>query len=180
MSIEKIVFRKATIKDTSEIFRLYKLQAKIPGTLNRDEIEISKKYVEEFTLRALKNSSQFVAVDTFRNNLIVGEVHCYKLEPKSYNHALSELSIVIHPEYQGKGLGKRIFEVFLNNIIQNRADILRVELVVKESNVRAIKFFESFGFIIEGRLERRIRSINNKFEAEIPMAWFNPKYRRSE
>ena len=175
-----LIYRKATIKDTNDIFRLYKAQSKIPGTLARDESEVSKKYVEEFTLRSLKNSTQFVAVDLMKGNLVVGEVHCFKLEPKSFNHVLSNLTIVIHPDYQGRGVGKKLFETLLNNIAQNRADVLRVELIVRESNKKAIKLYEHLGFVMEGRLERRIRSADNQLEADIPMAWFNPKYRRSE
>jgi len=32
----------------------------------------------------------------------------------------------------------------------------------------------------EGRLEKRIRSASQQLEADIPMAWFNPKYRRND
>lgn len=31
-------------------------------------------------------------------------------------------------------------------------------------------------FKIEGRLEKRIRSNEDDFESDIPMAWFNPNY----
>ena len=180
MSNENLIYRKATVKDTNDIFRLYKAQGKIAGTLARDESEINKKYVEEFTLRSLKNSTQFVAVNLMQNNLVVAEVHGYKLEPKSFNHVLSNITIVVHPTYQGKGVGKRLLETFLNNISQNRADILRVELIVRESNAKAIKLYESLGFKIEGRFERRIRSADNQLEADIPMAWMNPKFRRAD
>lgn len=180
MSDQQIIYRKATIRDTNDIFRLYKAQSKVPGTLARDESEVTKKYVEEFTLRALKNSTQFVAIDTTKGNCIIGEVHCYKPEPKAFNHILSNLTIVIHPDYQSKGIGGRLFEALLQNITQSRADVLRVELVVRESNLRAIKLYERLGFVVEGRFEKRIRAANNQLEADIPMAWFNPKFRRPE
>ena len=178
MSTDQFIFRKATIKDTADIFRLYKLQSKTNSGLARDESEITRKYVEEFTLRSLKTSTQFVVVDASKENAIAGEIHCYKLEPKVFNHILSNLTIVISPEYQRKGLGKKLFETLLSNISNNRADILRVELIVRESNQNAIKLYESLGFKAEGRFEKRIRSAKNQLEADIPMAWFNPKFRR--
>jgi ribosomal protein S18 acetylase RimI-like enzyme len=178
--MEQIHYRKATIKDTGEIFRLYKAVSKKPGTLAREESEITKNYVESFTLRALKNSAQFVAVDVSQGFRVVGEVHCYKLEPKAFNHILSDLTIAINPDYQGKGIGRRLFETLLSNIASSRADILRVELIVRESNEKAIKLYEELGFVREGRLEKRISSASQQLEADIPMAWFNPKYRRND
>jgi ribosomal protein S18 acetylase RimI-like enzyme len=178
MSTDQFIFRKSTIKDTGDIFRLYKSLSKSNSGLARDESEITKKYVEEFTLRALKTSTQFVVADVAKENTIVGEIHCYKLEPRVFNHILTDLTIVISPEYQKKGLGKKLFETLLSNISNNRADILRVELTVRESNANALKLYESLGFKAEGRFEKRIRSANNQLEADIPMAWFNPKFRR--
>ena len=178
MDKQEFEFRKATIKDTDAIFRLYKKVSKIKGGLARTEEEISKKYVEQFVLKSLNNGVEFIIVDKSQENKIIGEIHCYKLEPKVFNHIFSELTIAINPEYQGKGLGKRLFETLLNHITSSRRDVLRVELIAAEFNVRAIKMYESLGFVIEGKFERRIASPGNKLESDIPMAWFNPKYSR--
>lgn len=173
-----MVFRKANIKDTGDIYKLYKIVSKSNTGLARDEGEISKSLVEQFTLKAQKNGTQFVVIDQANENKLVGEIHCYKPEPKVFNHILGDLIIAIHPEYQKKGIGKKLFETLLSNITSSRADILRVELIVRESNIQAIKMYESLGFLKEGRFEKRIRT-GDVLEADIPMAWFNPKYRRS-
>jgi ribosomal protein S18 acetylase RimI-like enzyme len=178
MDKQEFEFRKATIKDTDAIFKLYKQVSKRSGGLARSNDEVSKKYVEQFILKSLNKGVEFVVIDKFQENRIIGEIHCYKLDPKVFNHVFSELTIAIDPDYQGKGLGKKLFETLLNYIVASRRDILRVELIAAESNIRAIKMYESLGFIIEGRFERRITSPDNKLEADIPMAWFNPKYSR--
>lgn len=178
MSSTSFLFRKAIIRDTGDIHKLYKIVSKLPGGLARDESEISKSLIEQFTLKAQKNSTQYVALDPSNENRIIGEIHCYKPEPKVFNHILSDLIIVVHPDYQGQKVGKRLFETLLSNITSSRADVLRVELIVRESNVGAVKLYESLGFVKEGRFEKRIRT-GDKLEADIPMAWFNPKYRRS-
>jgi len=49
--------------------------------------------------------------------------------------------------------------------------IIRVELIARESNQKAIRMYEAVGFKKEGRLEKRIRSVGSGFEADIPMAW---------
>jgi ribosomal protein S18 acetylase RimI-like enzyme len=55
--------------------------------------------------------------------------------------------------------------------VAQRTDILRVELIARESNQRAIEFYRTLGFVEEGRFGNRIRNIDNSYEADIPMAW---------
>jgi len=56
-----------------------------------------------------------------------------------------------------------------------RSDILRIELIARESNKKAIAFYQKLGFQIEGRLLNRIKT-ESGFEADIPMAWMNDNY----
>lgn len=64
-----------------------------------------------------------------------------------------------------------LFSALLSEVEQNHLQILRVELLARESNQRAIRFYESLGFHLEGRLEKRIRSVDGGFEADLSMAW---------
>jgi putative acetyltransferase len=66
--------------------------------------------------------------------------------------------------------------IFLEEIVRNRTDVGKVELIVRESNVGAIALYQSLGFRIEGRLEMRIRTPSRCYEADIPMGWQNPSY----
>jgi hypothetical protein len=66
----------------------------------------------------------------------------------------------------------------MNNITANRADILRGELVAWEFNQKAIALYEQPGFQQEGRFEKQI-AFEDGFEADIPMAWFNPGLRKT-
>jgi ribosomal protein S18 acetylase RimI-like enzyme len=49
--------------------------------------------------------------------------------------------------------------------------IKRVELIARESNEEAIRFYESLGFSVEGKMKSRIRNVDGTLEADIPMAW---------
>ena len=64
----------------------------------------------------------------------------------------------------------------MNYIELKRPDILRVELIARESNTKAIDFYKQIGFVQEGRFEKRIIGTDNQFEADIPMAWFNKNF----
>jgi ribosomal protein S18 acetylase RimI-like enzyme len=49
-------------------------------------------------------------------------------------------------------------------------------LIARESNQKAIDLYQSMGFLIEGRLEMRIKSLDGHYEADIPMGWQNPNF----
>lgn len=84
---------------------------------------------------------------------------------------LDYVTVAVHPDAQGQGIGRMLFIWLLDDVRRNHADILRVELVTQESNVRALRLYESLGFVREGRLEGRIRNLTGGVEADIPMAW---------
>jgi ribosomal protein S18 acetylase RimI-like enzyme len=177
MNTDQFLIRKAVVKDCESIFDLYNLVSKKNGGLARTENEITKDYVKNFVEKSVQNGIQFVIIDKLLNDKIIAEIHCYKLEPRVFEHILSELTIAVDTKHQGKGLGKKLFQTVLNYIMENRNDIFRVELIARESNTKAIKLYENLGFKIEGRFENRIKNNENIFEADIPMAWFNPNFK---
>jgi ribosomal protein S18 acetylase RimI-like enzyme len=177
MSNEPIIARKATRADQEQIENLYRVVASNVGGLARLESEITTEYIAHFMQRSAESGLEFVLVDPTANSQIVAEVHCYQLFPSAFSHMLGELTIAVHPAYQGRGLGKLLFTTLLRAIELERPAILRVELITRESNERGIRLYQSVGFKVEGRLENRIRSASGGLEADIPMAWTNPGYR---
>jgi ribosomal protein S18 acetylase RimI-like enzyme len=176
MNKDDIIIRKATIKDIYQIYMLYVGVSKVKGGIARVEDEITLEYVNNFIDKSIRNGVQFVAVDTLQNK-IIAEIHCYKLEPKVFEHILSELTIVVDKDFQGKGIGKTLFQVLLDYVSSVRNDILRIELIARESNIKAIELYKELGFEIEGKLSNRIRNDKKQFEADIPMAWFNNQFK---
>jgi ribosomal protein S18 acetylase RimI-like enzyme len=88
-----------------------------------------------------------------------------------------KLTIAVDPKHHGQGVGKRLFTELLDKIKKEHPETLRVELIARESNLKATKFYESLGFVREGRFERRLHNHEGAFEADIPMAWFNPEFK---
>ena len=161
--------RKTNIKDAQSIFKLYQLVSKIPKGLARLENEITEDYIKEFCKKAIDSGVGFVAVDDSNN--VLAEIHTYCADVYCFSHVLSELTIAVSPKSQGLGLGRKIFEALLDEVKQNKPDILRIELIARESNKKAIHFYESLGFKIEGHLLNRIKNPDGSFESDIPMAW---------
>lgn len=170
-----IKIRKCRAEYWMEILELYQRVVATPGGLARTPDEITGVYVKEFQRKAHETGLSMIALSGMQ---IVGEVHAYKLNPRVFDHVLSDLTIAVHPDFQGQGVGRSLFTGFLQEIENHRPDILRVELISRESNLRAIQFYESLGFKQEGRFEQRIDRGDGTFEADIPMAWINPGFRR--
>jgi len=165
-----IDLRSASINDTTGIKKLYESVAEIEGGLARSKDEITDEYVYSLVNKSINKGIIIIAVDMQTEN-IVGEIHCYSSGIKVFAHVLGELTIAVHPDYQGKKIGRMLFEKLLDKVKNKMPHILRVELIARESNFKAIEFYESLGFKIEGRLEHRIKSVGGGFEADIPMAW---------
>lgn len=176
MDADVFFFRKALADDVEGILQLYQKVSRRSGGLARTAAEITPEYVQQFMLKSSRQGAQFVALDLQNQGQIIGEIHCYQLEPQVFRHVLSELTIAVDGDFQGQGLGKRLFQTLLDFISGKRRDILRVELIARESNQKAIQLYEKLGFKQEGRLENRIYAEHSGFEADIPMAWMNPFY----
>lgn len=170
------IVRKTNITDSEKILSLYKSVAKYSGGIAREEDELTMQYVENNIQKSLQSGIGLVVEQPQEVQVLIGEIHTYKLEPRVFSHVLSELTIAVHPDFQGKGLGRILFESLIKYVETERTDILRVELIAREGNTKAIGFYQKIGFSIEGRFEKRINAKNGQFEADIPMAWFNKNF----
>ena len=171
-----MLIRTADIDDFHKIKTLYKEVARHEGGLARLEHEITDDYIENFLRKSLATGVIIVAENPADPGQLVGEVHAYKSGIKVFDHVLSELTIVVHPQFHGKKIGRTIFTIFLEEVGHNRPDIGKVEVIARESNLKAIELYRSLGFTIEGRLEMRIKTTQGTYEADIPMGWQNPNY----
>ncbi|MDJ0759300.1 MAG: GNAT family N-acetyltransferase [Woeseiaceae bacterium] len=161
--------RKTELGDLDAVFGLYRNVAGRPGGLARLETEIDKDFVRRFLRRAIDSGVAFVAVSD--DGDIDGEIHAVSPGIFCFSHVLTDLTIAVHPAAQSRGLGRQLFETFMREIMESRPDIDRVELIARESNARALLFYESLGFVREGEFRRRIRNVDGSLESDIPMAW---------
>lgn len=169
-------YRTAETSDIPRIIKLYKAVAKIPGFIARAEDEITEEYVSNFVKKSLETGLIIVGSADDNPDELLAEVHGYKLDPKGFNHVLGEVTFLVHPDHQGQGIGRTIFTIFLEEIGVRHPDIGKVELYTGESNRRAISLYQSFGFMIEGRMEMRYKNPAGDFEADIPLGWINPGF----
>jgi len=171
-----MLYRIASSEDLPRIVKLYKAVAQAGGSIARQEQEITEEYVGSFIERSLDTGLIIVGEHPDNPDELIAEIHAYKAGLKVFNHVLSELTLVVHPQHQGKKIGRTLFTIFLEEIGRNRPDIGKVELFTRESNTKAINLYNSLGFKVEGRMEMRIKTPQGLYEADIPMGWQNPNF----
>ena len=164
-----VKIRGTAIGDVGKIFEMYRSVAEVPGGLARLSNEISEAYVRMFVERSLSDGVTFVAETS--EGKIVGEIHAYCTGLFCFSHVLTDLTVAVAPNFRNQGIARLLFAEFLDEIERNQPHITRVELISRESNTVAINFYQSLGFKIEGRLEGRIKNVDGKLEADIPMGW---------
>lgn len=163
-----VPIRFAVAEDRDALFALYRAVAAVEGGLARVEDEITPDTVAHNLRAALDRGVSLVAL---ADGAVVGELHAWRPEPRVFAHVLGDLTVAVHPDHQGRGIGRALFVALLDHVRERLPDIRRVELVARQSNARAIALYESLGFVREGRLRGRIRSVGGGFEDDIPMAW---------
>jgi ribosomal protein S18 acetylase RimI-like enzyme len=161
----------ASKDDFAGIKTLYLQVARQGGGIARTEDEITDDYIRHNLDTALARGISYIAK---AGSTVVAEIHAYIPVPKLFSHVLSDLTIAVHPEYQGVGVGRAIFTALLDTVENQHPNILRVELFVRESNLKAQAFYQSLGFQIEGHFAQRVRRPDGNLEADIPMAWLRP------
>jgi ribosomal protein S18 acetylase RimI-like enzyme len=165
-----VTIRAGRSSDTDAIQELYQTVARVSGGLAHDPDEISAAYIRGFVDRSLADGVLLVAEVAGRPGL-AGELHTYTNGLRRFNHVLSSLTVAVHPETQGRGIGRRLFEALLAEVRVHRPAITRIELFTQESNTRAQQLYRSVGFRHQGRFEEGIRNANGGLETDLPMAW---------
>jgi len=169
-------YRTANLSDVPALVKLYKAVAKIEGYIARLEHEVTEEYVSDFVRHSLESGLIIVGEDENNPQELIAEVHGYKSGITIFNHVLGDVTFLVHPDHQRKGIGRTIFTIFLDEIVNTRPDIGKVELFTGESNKRAIALYQSLGFMIEGRMEMRYKNPVGNYEADIPLGWVNPGF----
>jgi ribosomal protein S18 acetylase RimI-like enzyme len=165
--------RKTTAADEAAIFDLYKRVAIEDGGIARTEAEITEGYVHSFLSHSLTDG---LSVVVEMDGQIVGELHTYPIGPKIFEHVLSNLTVGVHPDFQGQGIGRQLFTYLLTLVENEMPHILRVELDTRDGNERAIALYKSVGFEVEGRLRNRDKLADGRFFDDLAMGWMNKNY----
>lgn len=169
----EIILRPTLHEDLVEILALYTDVAKNERGIARSVSEIDMNYVEHIWSGIQNNGLGYVAI---HDNKVIGEIHANQKGIKIFDHLLSYLTVGVHPNFQGLGIGRKLFTSFLDHVKNKRQDIYRVELESRASNKAGISLYEGMGFVLEGRMKNQTRNADGSHEDGVMYAWINPNY----
>ncbi|MEG3436181.1 GNAT family N-acetyltransferase [Pannus brasiliensis CCIBt3594] len=168
------IIREATLNDLRPLYKLYKIVARFNrGNLTQEEEEITLEYVSEMLNEGLERGLVLVIEE---GGEIVGYLKAFTSRFKCLAHVLTNATMMVHPEWQGKGYGGQLIDAYLREITANMPHILRFELLPHQSNPRAIEFYERHGFARESIASQKIRKPRGNFDSEVTLVWFNPNF----
>ena len=162
------MIRTATPADLVQLIALYRAVAAVPDGIARTPDEVSQAYVDGFMQRAAHDGIELVCEE---DGILLGEVHASRVGIASLAHLLTDLTIAVHPQAQGRGVGRALFEALLRHVTLQMPHITRVELFARESNARARALYASLGFVEEGRLRARVNNARGEPETDTVMGW---------
>jgi RimJ/RimL family protein N-acetyltransferase len=168
-----MTIRQATLADFDGIFNLYKKVAAQGNGIARAEDEITEGYIRT-NLRCGLGDGIVLVVE--KNEQIVAEIHAYRMGIRIFEHVLGNLTIAIHPDFQGQGIGFQLFSRFLEKVENEMPDILRVELHARDGNEAAIRLYKKLGFELEGYLKNRDKLADGTFYDDVSFGWMNKNY----
>jgi ribosomal protein S18 acetylase RimI-like enzyme len=154
------------------LLTLYRRVAAVPDGLIRRPDEIDLAYARGLLETSLRRGLILTGWDD--DDRLVAAIHAHAPPIAAFRHLLTDLTILVDPACQGRGHGRRLFEAFLARVRADYPHVLRVELFVREHNVRNVRFYESLGFINEGRQAGKILNASGQLETPLHMAWFRP------
>lgn len=167
--IENLTIRPIRIEDAEAINAMRRMDGVRENTLGlfSERVERSEQFIKGLT----NNDHMLVAeIEENGQKKVVGNVGL-NIYPNFRMRHSANLGILVHADYQGKGIGTALLGKILD-LADNWLMLVRVELTVFTDNERAINLYKSMGFEIEG-VKKYAAIRNGQFADEYLMARYN-------
>ena len=163
----EVLIRASTPADAPAILELHTAVAAHGGGLAREPDGMDLSGVETALARLFANG---VALSAWEDGAIAGEIHASRLGPRQFDRNLTDLTVAVHPDVQGRGVGAALFEALFVEAAKLTPHIERIELMCREGNLPAVRLYQRLGFVVEGRFTRRVRLSDGTIEDDLAMA----------
>ena len=159
--------RPAAPDDAGAILALHRKVAALPGGLAREPDEVTAAYVAHAMATAADGGVNLVGVAA--DGALCGELHVERMKVAIFTHVLTDLTVAVDPDWQGRGVGSALFRALIETARTMIPPIHRVELWTGAANLGAQRLYERLGFKIEGRMIGRGRHPDGSVEDDIVM-----------
>lgn len=172
-----VEIRPGRMDDADGLLALHRAVAEDTQGLIRQPEEITADYIHDTLTTSIDRGMIFVATRKMTSSsggvVVVGEIHAHAPPLVAFRHLLADLVVAVHPDVQGRGVGRRLFDAFLRLVPPH---VARVELYTRETNIRNVQFYKRLGFASEGRQRHKICTPRGELQTPLLMAWLNPNF----
>jgi len=166
----KYIIRSA---DTSDADELSHLRVQLDGETENLDREPGERYMDELDFEKLiqrdTESKRNLFLVAVVHNRIVGFSRCEGNELKRFAHKI-EFGVCIAKEFWAYGIGKGLLQQSI--LWADRAGMKKMTLNVLETNKKAIRLYEKFGFEVEGILKNDKLLSDGKYYNTVVMGRF--------
>ncbi|MGG7076420.1 ribosomal protein S18-alanine N-acetyltransferase [Clostridium sardiniense] len=124
-----LILKKLDLEDLNGVYEVSSLSLKESWGLDSITKEISNKLARYVVCK--------------EDNKVVGFAGAWLIASEG-----QITNVAVHPEYRGKGIGKKLMESLISSLKQEDCNAITLE--VRESNTVAKNLYKNFGFISEG------------------------------
>lgn len=161
------IVRPATPDDADAILALHRKVAAQPGGLARRPEEVTADYVAHAMAASAEGGANLVAVAA--DGALCGELHVERMKLAIFAHVLTDLTVAVDPNWQGRGVGSALFHALIETARAMTPPVGRIELWTGAANLGAQRLYERLGFRIEGRMIGRGRLPDGAVDDDIVM-----------
>lgn len=161
--------RRARPEDARFVAQGESLVAATPGLLNALPGEIPDRAFAD-KIAALEDCANGLYLVAEQGDEIVGHLLLDPM-PLAANSHICTLTVVVYPKWQGRGFGRQLL-VHALQWARTTLKVEKIELMVRATNERAVHLYQSLGFLEEGRIRKRVKTISDVYHDDIAMGLF--------
>jgi GNAT superfamily N-acetyltransferase len=161
------IVRPATPGDANAVLATHRKVATQPGGLARQPEEVTADYVAQALAASADGGVNLVAVDG--DGRLCGELHVERMQVALFAHVLTDLTVAVDPDWQGRGVGSALFRALIDTARAMTPPVGRIELWTGAANLGAQRLYQRLGFKIEGRMIGRGRLPDGTVDDDIVM-----------
>jgi RimJ/RimL family protein N-acetyltransferase len=165
--MSNLSIREARPDDAPVLLAAEKETARTPGLLVSRPDELNLQAFEQ-KIAALAERGRYIVAE--KEGRIAGHALLDPMPLEAISHVF-KLTIVVHPEFTGQGIGTALM-IELLDWAKRSPKVRKIELLVRATNERAVHLYSKLGFIEEGRFKKRICLPDGNFIDDLAMAWF--------